>query len=184
MSHACRICLKPVRDQEYHAACLRGLFGSPTSRSWHLEARDLKSLPALQRLFERCVALRLCRAGEAARLAFFATAARALRVATSNPPGLFATLVRSRRWGFATLADEDLARRWLRQLSTADVRSSAPPSIRSRTSHTQERVSRTPEAAAAVLYRLLANLLPRSLSAEPPRNGVRDDATSGSSRAG
>ena len=27
MSYACRICLKPVRDQEYHAACLRALFG-------------------------------------------------------------------------------------------------------------------------------------------------------------
>lgn len=28
MSFACRICLKPVRNQEHHAACLRGLFGS------------------------------------------------------------------------------------------------------------------------------------------------------------
>lgn len=28
MSFVCRICLKPVRDQVYHAACLRGLFGS------------------------------------------------------------------------------------------------------------------------------------------------------------
>lgn len=27
MSQICRICLKPVRDQEYHAACLRALFG-------------------------------------------------------------------------------------------------------------------------------------------------------------
>jgi serine/threonine-protein kinase HipA len=27
MSYVCRICLKPVRDQEYHAACLRALFG-------------------------------------------------------------------------------------------------------------------------------------------------------------
>lgn len=159
--------------------------GSPTSPSWHLEAGELKSLPALQRLFERCVALRLCRAGEAARLAFFATAARALRVATSNAPGLFATLLRSKRWGFATLADEDLARRWLRQLSTADVCSSAPPSTRSRTSHTQERASRTPEAAAIVLRRLLPNLLPQSVNAGPPRPiGVRDDVTCESSRFG
>lgn len=159
--------------------------GSPTSRSWHLEARDLKSLPALQRLFERCVALRLCRAGEAARLAFFATAARALRVATSNAPGLFATLLRSKRWDFATLADEDLARRWLRQLSTPYIRSSEPPSTRIRTSHTQERVPCTPEAAAAVLHRLLPNLLPPSVNAGPPRSiGVRDDATSRSSRLG
>lgn len=159
--------------------------GCPTSRSWHLEASDLKSLPALQRLFERCVALRLCRAGEAARLAFFATAARALRVATSNAPGLFATLLRSKRWGFATLADEDLARRWLRQLSSVDVRSAAPQSTPSRTLHTQERVYRTPEAAATVLHRLLPNLLPPSVNAGPPRSiGVRDDATSGSSRLG
>lgn len=28
MSFVCRICLKPVRDHVYHAACLRGLFGS------------------------------------------------------------------------------------------------------------------------------------------------------------
>lgn len=159
--------------------------GYPTSRSWHLEASELKSLPALQRLFERCVTLRLCIPGEAARLAFFATAARALRVATSNAPGLFATLVRSKRWGFATLADEDLARRWLRQLSTADVCSSAPPSTRSRTSHTQERAPRTPEAAAIVLRRLLPNLLPHSVNAGPPRPiGVGDDVTCESSRFG
>lgn len=28
MSHTCRVCLKPVRDQDYHAACLRTLFGA------------------------------------------------------------------------------------------------------------------------------------------------------------
>ncbi|GMU84038.1 MAG: hypothetical protein AMXMBFR47_39080 [Planctomycetota bacterium] len=27
MSHACRICLKPVRERDYHVACLRALFG-------------------------------------------------------------------------------------------------------------------------------------------------------------
>ncbi len=28
MSRPCRVCLKPVREQDYHAACLRGLFGA------------------------------------------------------------------------------------------------------------------------------------------------------------
>ncbi len=28
MSRTCRVCLKPVRDQDYHAACLRPLFGA------------------------------------------------------------------------------------------------------------------------------------------------------------
>jgi hypothetical protein len=118
-------------------------------------------------------------------LAFFATAARALRVATSNAPGLFATLVRSNRWGFATLADEDLARRWLQELSAADARSSALSSTRSRISRAQEVASRTPEAAAIVLRRLLPNLLPQAVNAGQTRSiGARDDATSGSSRLG
>lgn len=35
---------------------------------------------------------------------------------TSNPPGFLAALVRQRRWSFATSADEDTGRAWLRTL--------------------------------------------------------------------
>ncbi|GMU82510.1 MAG: hypothetical protein AMXMBFR47_23810 [Planctomycetota bacterium] len=153
-----------VTNQERRQAPAVGL---STARSWHVDKTELNSPPALQRLFERCVRQGTCRESEAARLAFFATAARALRVATSNAPGLFATLVRTKHWGFATLADEDAARRWLRQLAAGRDRgitlipktgpvSEGPP-------------CRPPEAAATVLHRLLPNLLPDSARTDPAR---------------
>lgn len=54
---------------------------------------------------------------EADRLNFFAAAAHAVAAGVQNPPGLFATMIRENRWRFLTLADEDAARRKLRQRS-------------------------------------------------------------------
>ena len=47
---------------------------------------------------------------EAGRLRFIALAVHARRYATRNAPGLFAWLLRERKWGFITQEDEDLAR--------------------------------------------------------------------------
>lgn len=101
-----------MENQQRRRVSLVSRFG----RTWHIEPDELRSPQRLHALFERSVRFRLCRSGEAARLAFFATAARALRVASSNPAGLFATLVRGGHWRYATLGDEDLARGWLRKL--------------------------------------------------------------------
>lgn len=48
------------------------------------------------------------------RTRFVAAAFRATRVGTVNPPGLFVALVRRGLWHFASLADEDAARRLLK----------------------------------------------------------------------
>lgn len=44
---------------------------------------------------------------------FVAAAVRARRVATRNPVGLFVSLVRRRLWHYASMQDEDSARRLL-----------------------------------------------------------------------
>ncbi len=154
-----------VSNQERRQAPAVGL---SATRSWHVDLTELNSPSALQRLFERCVRQGLCRECEAARLAFFATAARALRVARSNAPGLFATLMRSKRWGFATLADEDAARRWLRQLAAGRDRDTAPSPKTGPVSAGPPR--RVPETAATVLHRLLPNLLPESTRTDSVRS--------------
>jgi len=153
-----------VSNQERRQAPAVGL---SATRSWHVDHIELNSPPALQRLFERCVRQGLCRECEAARLAFFATAARALRVATSNAPGLFATLVRSKRLGFATLADEDAARRWLRQLAADRDRGIATSPKTGPVPDGPPR--RLPETAATVLHRLLPNLLSEPAHTDPAR---------------
>ena len=56
-------------------------------------------------------------ASEADRLTFFALAARARRVSTDNACGLFRRLVETPAYHpFASAADEDRARAWLREL--------------------------------------------------------------------
>lgn len=142
-------------------------------QAWRVASEDLGSPRGLQAVFERCTRLGLCAAGEAARLALFATAARALRVATSNPAGLFATLVRAGRWGYATLADEDRARRWMLQLHVGrDGRTSpAAPNV----GQPQPRARGSLESAAHVLARVMTSVTPSraSVAHAPPRRGGR-----------
>ncbi|MCC6357379.1 MAG: hypothetical protein IT450_01435 [Phycisphaerales bacterium] len=147
------------RSGDQEPACTQPL-GHPPARSWHVARSDLQLPQELQRLFERSVELRLCTGSEAARLAYFATAARALRVSTSNAPGLFATLVRRRRWDYATLADEDQARRWIQRLAAPrDIRP-RPPALRPREPDRNAPAHRAPETAACVMQRLLPRLFP------------------------
>jgi len=53
---------------------------------------------------------------QADKLAFFAAAERAKRVATRDTAGLFVQIVRSKFYAFVALEDEDRARRTLFQL--------------------------------------------------------------------
>jgi hypothetical protein len=83
---------------------------------WRISESDLAAPGNLSQLYERLVGAGACPSGEAARLNFFALAARTRRVARVNAPGLLATLLRRRLWHFPTNADEDTARKWLRGL--------------------------------------------------------------------
>lgn len=124
--------------------------------SWCITPDDLQEPVQLQQRFEQLVQLRVCRPGPASRLAFFAAAARAKRVATTNAPGLLATLVRRGLWRFASLEDEDRARSWLSSFDHPETSDGAPARrVRLRGSVAEVASSmRPPEPASAILSRL------------------------------
>jgi hypothetical protein len=108
---------KPHRDEI--AGCRgRGKFAEEKAPTLHaLTAADLVRPPRLAALFRQAVSARLVEDSEHAQLQFFAAAVHARVVGSRNPAGLFAILVRKGLWHFATIADEDVARRCLRDLS-------------------------------------------------------------------
>ncbi len=95
----------------------------------HVIREDLTDPRRLQQLFRQAQELRLATASECDRLRFFGAAQHARAVATRNPCGLFAALVRNGRWNYITGADEDLARSQLRWLddSASLIRTRKPP---------------------------------------------------------
>lgn len=76
---------------------------------------DLKDANRLQTLYDEAAATGMVEACEANRLRVFALAEYAQSIGRTNPPGLFASLLRANRW-YATLADEDRARSRIRSL--------------------------------------------------------------------
>jgi len=67
-------------------------------------------------------------AGESGRLRVLAAAERARSVGRSNPPGLFASLLRRGLWSHITMADEDAAaRRSKAHLHGPPRRAASPP---------------------------------------------------------
>lgn len=94
---------------------------------------DLKDASRLQALYEEAVRTGIVQACEANRLRVFALAEYAQSIGRTNPPGLFASLLRAKRW-YATLADEDRAWSRIRSLfdqatppSRSTMRPKAPP---------------------------------------------------------
>lgn len=78
-----------------------------------LTSADLRDPAALMRVHRAAAARGDCGAGEAGRLLVFAAAAHALRVATTNAPGLLVANITNRRWHMAGI-DEDAGRAMLR----------------------------------------------------------------------
>lgn len=86
----------------------------PCSVLGHLTNEHLRDNDKLDSVFKQAVRYRVvCRAD---RINVFAAAERARRVATRNGPGLFAWLIRNRRWDYVSLADQDAAQARLRTL--------------------------------------------------------------------
>ncbi len=83
---------------------------------FHVVPDDLKSPHRLVSLFYAAESRGWVKRCEADKLDFFAAAAHARRVGTRNMPGLFAHLVRHRRFQFISQEDEDDARRVIRCL--------------------------------------------------------------------
>jgi hypothetical protein len=84
----------------------------PTLR--HVVPADLANTRRLLTLFRDGVGKGLVNGSEASRLSFVALAEHARTIGGSNPPGLFASLVRRGLFHYATAGDEEAARRRLR----------------------------------------------------------------------
>ncbi len=85
-----------------------------------LSMNELRDPDRLMSRFRQAVGAGMLAECSAAKLQFFAAAQHALRVATRNPCGLFATVVRQGLWRFLSQADEDRARAILRRLASDD----------------------------------------------------------------
>src|ERR1019366_7101977 len=75
-----------------------------------VKAGDLESPVRMMSLFLDAEQRGMVKRCEAEKLAFFAAAERAKRVATRNAAGCFAQIIRKRYFNFAAQDDEDLAR--------------------------------------------------------------------------
>lgn len=78
---------------------------------------DLKDPWRLAALFKQARLRGWVSRTESDILAFFSIAAKAVRVGSSNPPGLFRWLCQARRFDFVNLQDEDHARLLLKKLT-------------------------------------------------------------------
>ena len=83
--------------------------------------QDLSDTGRLLRLFDDARSQNLIDGSEASRLRFVALAVHARRYATTNPPGLFRSLLKSRRWNYITNDDEDIAVQRLKKHSCPDA---------------------------------------------------------------
>lgn len=90
-----------------------GKAASPNLR--HIEREDLDNTARLLELFEQAAKAKLVDGGEVDRLRFVAAAEHARTIGSVNPPGLFAWLLRRRRWTYLTDRDEDAANRRLKE---------------------------------------------------------------------
>ncbi|MBI3411403.1 MAG: hypothetical protein HY040_24005 [Planctomycetes bacterium] len=81
----------------------------------HVVREDLTDTARTLELFEDAAKRGLVKASEGDRLKFVAAADRAISVGTSNPPGLFARIVRGKLFHHLTNEDEDAATRRLKR---------------------------------------------------------------------
>ena len=116
---------------------------------------DLIDVGRTLRLFDQAVARKLVGTSEADRLGFLAVAEHARVVGTINPGGLFARLVRRGLWHFATLDDEDAARRRLHRHLHGRPEPTTPPPPRPST-FVPDKPAAASSSLASVLGRLLA----------------------------
>lgn len=91
-----------------------------------MTAADLESTESLLRLWSQACSRGWVRGSDHERLEFIASAVHARRFGVKNPPGLFVSRVRQHRRSSLTLADEDEARRLLRESEERGPEPSAP----------------------------------------------------------
>ena len=109
------------------AAAIAGRAGGAPEPTLHkVRDEDLKDTGRLLRLFDQAVAQGFVGPSEADRFKFVAAAEHALAVGEGNPPGLFMSLVRKRRWRYLTQDDEDATGARLKRHMFGALRGSGP----------------------------------------------------------
>ena len=122
----------------------------------HVVPADLVDPARLAILHDQAREAGYVNGSEADRLKFSAAAQHALAVGRSNPPGLFAMLVRTASWHLITLAEEDR----VRDVLAGGARSVAkPPGLGGAT---------TPVRVGDVLGRLMSSVMAAGHSAPQP----------------
>jgi len=119
-----------------------------------VRAEDLRDVGRLLNLHRQAVDRKLAGGSEDGRLKFLAIAEHARVVGTVNPCGLFARLIRRGLWHFATLDDEDAARRRLHEYLHGRGPSVTRPPARASTF-----VPDTPAAGPSSLGSVLGGLI-------------------------
>jgi len=137
---------------------LEGIQPERRRESFHVTEDDLRNPRKLLGLFDRAVIMGFVKGTEADRLLFFAAAERAKRVATRNPCGFFAAIVRTRRWGVLSQLDEDRARLLLRKLESCGEPSELFSASNDPNGSKVVPVSSEPLLASKQLRRLVAGL--------------------------
>lgn len=81
----------------------------------HVVREDLDDTGRLLKLFDQATRSQFVDGGHRDQLRFVGAAEHARTIGSVNPPGLFAWLIRNRRWEFITDGDEDAANRRIKQ---------------------------------------------------------------------
>jgi len=112
--------LEPSSTYKHQEPAFRGPAGFlekpqklPEPNLHHVEPHDLRDVSRLELLHRQAVEQQLVSGSESGFYDFVALAERARRVGR-NPGAVFVTLLREKRWGFITNADEDTALRRIR----------------------------------------------------------------------
>ncbi len=101
---------------------------------------DLQSVERVGLLFEEAAGARLVPRSESGRLLVAGAAEHALRVARTNPCGLFATVLRKQLWDFISEEDEARALRRTKARSVFSPTKSMPGKMNSMVSATEEAI--------------------------------------------
>lgn len=105
-----------------------GKLGKPNIQ--HVTQTDLDDTGRLLELFDQAIRSKLVDGGQHDRLRFVGAAEHARTIGSVNPPGLFAWIVRKRRWSYITDGDEDAANKRLKRHLYGDTSERAKESPR------------------------------------------------------
>lgn len=153
-----RVGTRPISDGARASPWDKPRAGGPTRGLGHVRGEDLQSVRGLARLYSRALACGLATRSESGATAFVAAAAHAQRVATNNPGGLFATVVRGGLWRFISGEDEDRSRAAAREVWRVVARPVSRPADQVRGGRVHRQAELPPARIRELVRRSLASV--------------------------